>query len=47
MMETIKLILNLKYIVFAIGMCKHMDLIQVCWHCEVQTNTEVTRGVHI
>lgn len=35
-----------KYIVFAIGMCKHMDLIQVCGHCEVQTNNEVTRRVH-
>lgn len=27
-------------------MCKHMDLIQVCGHCEVQTNNEVTRRVH-
>lgn len=36
-----------KYIVFAIGMCKHMDLIQVCWHCEVQTNNEVTRRLKI
>lgn len=36
-----------KYIVFAIGMCKHMDLIQVCGHCEVQTNNEVTRRVHL